>query len=91
MTDPRTAPTQQYPTSLLTPDAAPERTMRAGTVVWGLILFVVAALTFVVTTLEPDFVTGEVVVWAVVGLGAVLVAAGVIGAIARAARRRDDD
>ncbi|WP_165067840.1 BCD family MFS transporter [Marisediminicola senii] len=75
-----------------TADRTPEPLRpRATTIVWGIILLIVAALAFTVSTIDPEFITAEVTVWAVVGFGALLVVAGAIGAVVRAARRRESD
>ena len=61
---------------------------RVGTIVWGSILLVVAAVAIAASQLDFGDVTPAVVVWSVVGFGAVLVVAGIATAIVRAARNR---
>ena len=63
-------------------------TPRIGTIVWGSILLVVAAVAIAASQLDFGDVTPAVVVWSVVGFGAVLVVAGIATAIVRAARNR---
>jgi len=59
---------------------------RAGTIVWGSILLVVAVVTIVASQLDLGGATPEAVVWSVVAFGAVLVLAGIVTAIVRATR-----
>lgn len=83
MSDNSTQPT--IPISSETP--ADARPVRAGTVVWGVIMVAVAAMFFATTRLDLDEVSGWVVVaWGVLALGAVLVIGGLIAAATR--RRR---
>ena len=60
---------------------------RATTIVWGAILLVVAAVALVASRIEPDLFTPAFAIWTVVGLGALLVVGGIVGAIARAVSR----
>jgi hypothetical protein len=60
---------------------------RTGTIVWGVILLVVATITVLGSTLDLGDAEPATVVWAVIGLGGALVLAAIIVAIARAARR----
>lgn len=69
----------------MTPEpAADARPLRASKVVWGVILMATAALFFAVPGLDLGEVGGWVVlVWASLGVGAVLVIGGVIAALPR--------
>jgi hypothetical protein len=68
--------------------ATPERLpARGGTIVWGGILVVIAALGATASFLQPADFTPEFYVWTVVIIGGVLVLAGIIGAIVRATVR----
>ncbi|MDQ1570967.1 MAG: hypothetical protein QOF79_1641 [Actinomycetota bacterium] len=59
---------------------------RAGTIVWGTILIVVAVYSVLTTTLGFSATTPSAVVWIVVGLGALLIVVALVVAIVRAAR-----
>jgi predicted phage tail protein len=59
---------------------------RVGTIVWGAVLLVVAAVTLFASQVDVGAVTPEAVVWSVVAFGAVLVLAGIATAVVRAAR-----
>jgi len=74
-------------TETTTPAAAEPLKPRVGTIVWGSILLVVAAVTIVASRVDVGQATPEAVVWSVVAFGAVLVLAGIATAIVRAARR----
>lgn len=52
-------------------------------VVWGVIVLVVAVGAFVFATLDIGEFTTAGIVWAVIALGVLLIIAGVIGAVAR--------
>ena len=54
-------------------------------VVWGVIVLVIAAGAFVFATLDIGEFTVAGIVWAVIGLGALLIVAAIIGAVVRAA------
>ena len=60
---------------------------RAGTIVWGTILIVVAVYSVLATTLGFGPASPSAVVWIVVGLGALLIVVALVVAIVRAARR----
>ncbi|GAB3605224.1 hypothetical protein GCM10027413_06330 [Conyzicola nivalis] len=62
-------------------------TPRIGTIVWGGILLVVAAIAIFASQVDFGDATPAAIVWSVVGFGAVLVVAGIIAAIVRAARK----
>lgn len=59
------------------------RPIRYGTVIWGVLLLIGAALVVANSVLGPDGYDGTDVVWLVVGVGALLVVAAIIGAVAR--------
>lgn len=67
------------------PGTAPDaRPVRAGTVVWGVIMVAIAAMFFATAQLDLDEVSGWVVLaWGILALGAVLVVGGLIAAITR--------
>lgn len=64
---------------------------RVGTIVWGSILLVVAAVAIIASQVDFGDITPTVIVWSVVGFGAVLVVAGIVTAIVRAVAGRADD
>jgi hypothetical protein len=64
---------------------------RIGTIVWGSILLVVAAITIFASQVDFGDATPAAIVWSVVAFGAVLVVAGIITAIVRAARKSTAD
>ena len=60
------------------------RPVRAGTVIWGVIMVAIAAMFFATAQLDLDEVSGWVVVaWGILALGAVLVVGGVIAALSK--------
>jgi NADH:ubiquinone oxidoreductase subunit 6 (subunit J) len=59
--------------------------VRATTIVWGVILLI-AALLGLATLVFGVGLNGAALVWVVVGLGAVLVLAGIAGAVVRSLR-----
>lgn len=60
------------------------RPVRAGTVIWGVIMVAIAAMFFATAQLDLDAVSGWVVLaWGVLALGAVLVVGGLIAALTR--------
>jgi hypothetical protein len=65
---------------------------RAGTIVWGCILFLVAALAAVPAVIGETVLSPTTILWIVVGFGALLVLGGIVGAIVgvttRASRSR---
>ena len=64
---------------------------RVGTIVWGSILLVVAAITIFASQLDLGRATPEAIVWSIVAFGGVLVLAGIVIAVVRAARGRRTD
>ncbi|WP_411699359.1 hypothetical protein [Conyzicola sp.] len=60
---------------------------RIGTIVWGSILLIVAAIAIFASQVDFGDATPAAIVWSVVGFGAVLVVAGIVTAIVRAARK----
>ena len=65
--------------------AGGRRRVRASTIVWGAILLITAALVLAVRVIDPALYDASFLVWSVIIVGAVLVLAGLIGAIVRAA------
>ncbi|MCU1406054.1 MAG: hypothetical protein JWQ43_2357 [Glaciihabitans sp.] len=63
------------------------RAVRPGTIVWGVVLLVIATLAALTTFLRPVDYTPTFYIWAVLAVGGLLVLAGIVGAIARAATR----
>ena len=74
------------------PNAAPRATtprpVRVGTIVWGGILALVAGLTFASVFLDAPQYTPSLWIWGVIGVGTLLVLAGIVGAIIRGATGR---
>jgi 4-amino-4-deoxy-L-arabinose transferase-like glycosyltransferase len=66
--------------------------VRASTVVWGVVIVIVAAAAYAISFIDMDFgmpaVTPQMVILVVVGIGALLVTVAVVGAIMRSFRRR---
>jgi hypothetical protein len=60
---------------------------RIGTIVWGSILVVVAFVAIFASQVDLGDATPAAIVWSVVGFGAILVVAGIVAAIVRAATR----
>jgi hypothetical protein len=61
-----------------------DRPIRAGTVIWGVILVAVAAMYFATAQADLDEVSGWVILaWGILALGAVLVVGGLIAAASR--------
>ena len=58
-------------------------------VVWGVIVLVIAVGAFVFATLDLGELTTASIVWAVIGVGVLLIVAALIGAVARVGRRQD--
>ena len=67
--------------------ADPRLRPRASTIVWGAILLIVAAVALVASRIDTSVFTPAFVIWTVVGVGALLVLGGIVGAIARATTR----
>jgi hypothetical protein len=72
-------PTTQSPTAQST-ERLPVRT---GTIVWGGILLLAAAIAATASLVDPVIYTPHFILWTIIGFGALLVLAGIIGAIAR--------
>ena len=64
---------------------------RAGTVVWGCVLLVIAAIAFSVVAFDLREFQGAAVVWIVTGLGALFVVAAIIALIARSISSNRDE
>ena len=64
---------------------------RIGTIVWGCILLVVAAIAIAASQVDFGDLTPTVIVWSIIGFGGILVVAGIVTAIVRAATRITDD
>jgi len=58
-------------------------------VVWGIIVLVIAGIAFAGSVVDLREVTGASIVWIVIGVGALLVIAALIGAVARAGTKAD--
>lgn len=71
-----------------TADPRGPRPARAGTIVWGCILFLIAALAAVPAVLGDAVLSPTTFLWIVVGFGTLLVVGGIVGAIVSAATRR---
>ncbi|MET4583043.1 O-antigen ligase [Conyzicola nivalis] len=84
--------TEQHPVTTDTPPAplAPLKP-RIGTIVWGCILLVVAAIAIAASQVDFGDLTPTVIVWSIIGFGGILVVAGIVTAIVRAATRIKDD
>jgi uncharacterized membrane protein YuzA (DUF378 family) len=67
-----------------------QETVRVATIVWGVILLI-AAVFGLATLVFGVGVNSAALVWVIVGLGALLVLAGIAGAIAQAVRRTQRD
>ena len=67
--------------------------IRIGTIVWGGILLLVSVVAATITFVDPATLSASFYLWSVVVFGALLVLAGLIGAIVRASmsRRTTDD
>jgi protein-S-isoprenylcysteine O-methyltransferase Ste14 len=64
--------------------------VRVATIVWGVILLIAAVLGFA-TLVFGVGLNGAALIWVVVGLGALLVFAGIAGAIAQSVRHTQRD
>lgn len=60
---------------------------RASTIVWGVLLLLIAATSFAFVAWDVELVSGFSLVHVVVGFGALLVLAALVGAIAQLTRR----
>ena len=87
-----TAPTAQHPTTQqpLAPQKPRRLPVRVGTIVWGGILLLIAALARAVSMIDPDSYTVEFVVWSVIGFGGLLIIGGIVGAIVRLSTRENE-
>ena len=63
------------------------RPARASTIVWGVVLLLIAATSFAFVAWDVELVQGFTPVHVVVGFGALLVVAALVGAIAQLTRR----
>lgn len=59
---------------------------RVSTIVWGVLLLLLAGAAFAITALDVEIFSGASIAYVVVGLGALLVVAAIVGAIARAVK-----
>ncbi|PRY65995.1 uncharacterized protein DUF3995 [Glaciihabitans tibetensis] len=76
MTDNGNIPTKQS-------DSDSRLPVRPGTIVWGGILLLVAAIAAAATVVDASIYTPRFILWAIVGFGGLLILAGAIGAVAR--------
>jgi hypothetical protein len=60
------------------------RTVRVGTIVWGVILLAFAAVVFCIAVFDLRVLQAATLTWVLIGVGGVLVLAALIAAIARA-------
>ncbi len=63
------------------------RPARASTIVWGVVLLLIAASAFAFVAWDVELAKGFTLVHVVVGFGALLVAAALVGGIAQLTRR----
>jgi hypothetical protein len=63
--------------------------VRGGTVIWGIILIIIAVGAYATTLIDFTVLGSHFVILAVIGLGVLLVFAAIIGAVLRAFRRVD--
>lgn len=68
----------------------PRRRVRVGTIVWGGVLLVIAALARIATLIDPSAYTPTFIIWSIVGFGGLLVIAGLVGAVVKAVTSRPD-
>lgn len=61
---------------------------RVGTIVWGSILAFVAVLAIIASQVDVVQLSPAAIVWIVICFGGVIVLAGIVAAVARAATRR---
>ena len=64
--------------------------IKVATVVWGVILLVIAGIAFAGAAFTPTVYDAAFVAWAVVGLGTLLVLAAVVGGIARVTAKKEE-
>lgn len=67
------------------------RTVRVGTILWGAILLVFAAIAFSVAVFDLRLIEAISVTWIVTGLGVVFVLAAIIALISRAVSSAADE
>ena len=60
-----------------------------GTIVWGVILLVVAGIAYLASVGDLRELSATVIAWGVVGIGGLLVLAALVGVVARAVRPRE--
>jgi hypothetical protein len=60
-----------------------------GTIVWGVILLVVAGIAYLASVGDLRELSPSVIAWGVVGIGGLLVLAALVGVVARAVRPQD--
>jgi len=65
------------------------RPARASTIVWGVVLLLIAATSFAFVAWDVELLKGFTLVHVVVGFGALLVLAALVGAVAQLTRRRE--
>ncbi|WP_213815610.1 hypothetical protein [Glaciihabitans sp. dw_435] len=70
------------------PQPQPRLRVRVGTIVWGVVLLVIAGLARVATLIDPADYTPTFIIWSVIGFGGLLVIAGVAAAVVKAVTRR---
>jgi hypothetical protein len=74
------------------PTKTPANPVRTSAVVWGVVIVISAAAAYGISFIDVGFgmpaVTPQMLVLAVVGIGALLVIVAVVGAIVRSFRRR---
>ncbi|HEV7951392.1 MAG TPA: hypothetical protein VGP24_16645 [Glaciihabitans sp.] len=87
MSDNATTPLPDFTETAAYPSAAePTRgrpPLSVGTIVWGGILLLIAAITVTFALISPDDVSPITIIWSFVAIGGVLVVAGIVGAIVR--------
>lgn len=62
------------------------RPVRVSTIVWGVLLLLLGGVAFAVTALDIQLFSGASIAYLIVGLGALLVVAALVGALARAVK-----
>ena len=67
------------------------RPARASTIVWGVVLLLIAASSFAFVAWDVELLQGFTLVHVVVGFGALLVLAALVGGIAQLTRRPVDE
>jgi hypothetical protein len=83
-TEPTTPINESTAPSSFPATAADARPVRAGTVIWGVIMVAIAAMYFAITQVDLDEVSGWVILaWSILALGAMLVVGGLVAALTR--------